>query len=103
MRRTPARDVTRQRGRCPEHGRHAGERERIGGRRAKEQVGDEARQAECERTADDDGELLTGDGLHLTDAGRRELVLMTTRALGRAPVGSSGTCLPTRYTDDSPN
>jgi hypothetical protein len=54
-----------------------------------------------ERTADDDGELLAGDGLHLTDAGRREIVLMTSRALGRAPVGSSGTCLPTRYTDDS--
>ena len=54
-----------------------------------------------ERTADDDGELLGGDGLHLTDAGRRELVRMTSRALGRAPSGFDGACLPTRYTDDS--
>ena len=54
-----------------------------------------------ERTADDDGELLAGDGLHLTDEGRAELVRMTSRALGRAPAGSEGVCLPTRYTDDS--
>jgi hypothetical protein len=53
-----------------------------------------------ERTADDDGQLLAGDGLHLTDAGRLELVQMVSRALGRAPSGSVGTCLPTRYTDD---
>ena len=44
---------------------------------------------------------LAGDGLHLTDAGRLELVQMVSRALGRAPIGSVGACLPTRYTDDA--
>jgi hypothetical protein len=52
------------------------------------------------RTANDD-ELVGGDGLHLSDAGRRELVAMTARALGRAPVRSVGDCLDTRFDDDS--
>jgi hypothetical protein len=55
----------------------------------------------AERTLGDGDGLLSGDGVHLTDAGRREIVEMTSRALGRAPAGSTGQCLPTRYTDDS--
>lgn len=56
----------------------------------------------ADRTLDDRaGGLLSGDGLHLTDAGRRELVGMTSQALGRAPAGSEGECLPTRFTNDS--
>ncbi|MET0579860.1 MAG: hypothetical protein ABW122_14475, partial [Ilumatobacteraceae bacterium] len=54
----------------------------------------------ADRTADDDGELLGGDGLHLPNEGRRELALMVSRALGRAPAGSEGDCLPTRFSDD---
>jgi hypothetical protein len=56
----------------------------------------------AERTADGPaGGLVAGDGLHLTDDGRREIVAMTSRALGRAPAGSEGQCLPSRYADDS--
>ena len=56
----------------------------------------------AERTADDDGELLGGDGLHLSDAGRRELVAddVDGPSVGHRPA-SEGDCLPTRYTDDS--
>ncbi len=50
---------------------------------------------------EDAPELLGGDGLHLSDAGRQELVALTAYALGRAPAGSRGECLPTRFTDDS--
>ena len=53
------------------------------------------------RTAEDDaGALLTGDGLHLTDAGRSELVSMIGEALGRAPAGSDGDCLSSTFADD---
>ena len=56
----------------------------------------------AERTRDGrDGGLVSGDGLHLTDAGRQELVTMISGALGRAPAGSEGECLPTGFTDDS--
>ena len=56
----------------------------------------------AERTRDGrDGGLVSGDGLHLTDAGREELVTMISGALGRAPAGSEGECLPTGFTDDS--
>ncbi len=56
----------------------------------------------AERTRDGrDGGLVSGDGLHLTDAGREELVTMISGALGRAPAGSEGKCLPTGFTDDS--
>ena len=36
---------------------------------------------------EDAPELLGGDGLHLSDAGRQELVALTAYALGRAPAG----------------
>ncbi len=56
----------------------------------------------AERTRDGrDGGLVSGDGLHLTDAGREELVTMISGALGRAPAGSEGECLPSGFTDDS--
>lgn len=53
-----------------------------------------------DRTRDAE-ELLGADGLHLSNAGRAELAAMTSLALGRAPSGSRGECLPTRYTNDS--
>jgi hypothetical protein len=56
----------------------------------------------AERTRDGrDAGLVSGDGLHLTDIGREELVTMISGALGRAPHGSEGECLPTGFTDDS--
>ncbi len=44
--------------------------------------------------------VLSGDGLHPTDAGEQVLVDLTASALGPA-FGTEGECLPTSFTDDS--
>ena len=51
------------------------------------------------RTADDDGELLGGDGLHLSDDGRASWCDDVEASVGRRPDPRATACRP--YTDDS--
>jgi hypothetical protein len=53
------------------------------------------------RLTAEDPTLLAPDGLHLSDAGRTRLADETASALGDAATGEGGTCLSTRFTDDS--
>jgi hypothetical protein len=54
------------------------------------------------RTAEDDADdLLSGDGLHLSDQGQVALAATITSVLGLAPRGERGECLPSKFTDDS--
>jgi hypothetical protein len=54
------------------------------------------------RTAEPDGDdLLSGDELHLSDKGQMALSAMIAGALGMAPSGHEGACLPSQFTDDS--
>lgn len=46
-------------------------------------------------------ELVGGDGLHLSDAGRVRYADLVGRRLGRAPGSGEGECLGSDYTDDS--
>ena len=48
------------------------------------------------RARRDADELLGEDGLHLSEQGREALADMIATALGRAPTGSTGTCLRPR-------
>jgi hypothetical protein len=50
---------------------------------------------------DAEPELLSGDGLHLSDAGRVRLALELADVLGEAPPDSQAACLSTSFTDDS--
>jgi len=50
-------------------------------------------------TALDDG-LLSGDGLHLSEAGRARLVDAVVENLGLAPLGNTGECLTSNFIDD---
>jgi hypothetical protein len=50
---------------------------------------------------DAESALLSGDGLHLSDAGRVRLALEMTEVLGEAPPDSQDACLSTSFTDDS--
>ena len=51
-------------------------------------------------TALDDG-LLSGDGLHLSEAGRARLVGAVVENLGLAPLGNTGECLTSNFIDDN--
>ena len=51
--------------------------------------------------APDAGELLAGDGLHLSADGQQALATMISRAMGRAPSGAEGECLRSPFRDDS--
>jgi hypothetical protein len=51
-------------------------------------------------TAFDDG-LLSGDGLHLSEAGRARLVGAVVENLGLAPPGNTGECLTSNFIDDN--
>jgi hypothetical protein len=51
--------------------------------------------------AADADELLSGDGLHLSDRGQVALAATITSVLGLAPRGERGACLPSKFTDDS--
>lgn len=54
------------------------------------------------RTAGEDAdELLSGDGLHLSERGQVALAALITNALGLAPSGERGACSASRFTDDS--
>ena len=51
-------------------------------------------------TALDDG-LLSGDGLHLSEAGRARLVGAVVENLGLAPPGNTGECMTSNFIDDN--
>jgi hypothetical protein len=54
------------------------------------------------RTAEEDAdELLSGDGLHLSERGQVALAATITSVLGLAPPGEHGACLASKFTDDS--
>ena len=57
--------------------------------------------ADWAAATEDDPSLLSGDGLHLSDAGRAELARLTAEALGDAPITDQGDCLDTEFDDDS--